>query len=132
MRNLFCALFLSHGVPMMLMGDEYGHSKGGNNNTYCHDDNLNWFNWNKALNQKSELLRFVKLLLKFRFSRSEFQRKEHVSGDDIVWHGETSFNPDWSSTSRFVAYTIKGSDSSTYIAYNTSRINSDCKFLDFL
>jgi len=121
MRNLFCALFLSHGVPMMLMGDEYGHSKDGNNNTYCHDDDLNWFNWNKASKQKSDLLRFVKLLMKFRFSRSEFRRQEHVSGDDIVWHGETPFNPDWSSISRFVAYTIKGSNSNTYIAYNTSK-----------
>eukprot|EP00210_Caulerpa_lentillifera_P003264 g3115.t1 len=122
-RNLFCALFLSHGVPMMLMGDEYGHSKGGNNNTYCHDDYLNWFNWDQASNQNSELSRFVRLLLKFRFLRNEFRRKDYVIGDDIVWHGETPYNPDWSKTSRFVAYTIKGAKSSTYVAYNTSHVS---------
>ena len=42
MRNLAAALLLSCGVPMVTMGDEYGHSKGGNNNTYCHDSDLNY------------------------------------------------------------------------------------------
>lgn len=41
---------------MLLMGDEYGHSKGGNNNTYCHDGELNWFDWHAA---RSDLLRFL-------------------------------------------------------------------------
>ena len=40
MRNLFLCLMVSQGVPMILMGDEYGHSKGGNNNTYCHDNHV--------------------------------------------------------------------------------------------
>lgn len=52
---------------MMLMGDEYGHTKEGNNNTYCHDDYLNWFNWNQAETQTNELTRFVKHLLNFRY-----------------------------------------------------------------
>ena len=42
MRNLTGALLLSCGVPMINMGDEYGHSKNGNNNTYCHDSELNY------------------------------------------------------------------------------------------
>lgn len=42
MRNMSMALLMAHGVPMITMGDEYGHSKAGNNNTYCHDSPLNW------------------------------------------------------------------------------------------
>lgn len=45
MRNFSTALLLSHGIPMLTMGDEYGHTKGGNNNTYCHDSPLNWLDW---------------------------------------------------------------------------------------
>ena len=45
MRNFSVALLMAHGVPMIHMGDEYGHSKLGNNNTYCHDSPLNWLNW---------------------------------------------------------------------------------------
>lgn len=42
MRNMAAALLVAHGVPMINMGDEYGHSKDGNNNTYCHDSELNY------------------------------------------------------------------------------------------
>jgi isoamylase len=48
MRNFACALLLAHGVPMMQMGDDYGHSKSGNNNTYCHDSELNWVDWSQV------------------------------------------------------------------------------------
>ena len=40
MRNIACALLVASGVPMLHMGDEYGHTKGGNNNTYCHDSEV--------------------------------------------------------------------------------------------
>jgi pullulanase/glycogen debranching enzyme len=46
MRNFMVSLMSSQGVPMITMGDEYGHSKNGNNNTYCHDFDINWFRWN--------------------------------------------------------------------------------------
>ena len=46
-RNLLCALFLAQGTPMLVQGDEVGHTKGGNNNTYCHDAPLNWLDWRR-------------------------------------------------------------------------------------
>merc|ERR1712078_840908 len=48
MKNFMTALIISQGVPMITMGDEYGHSKNGNNNTYCHDSDINWFDWDTA------------------------------------------------------------------------------------
>jgi pullulanase/glycogen debranching enzyme len=59
MRNLSVALLMAHGVPMITMGDEYGHTKLGNNNTYCHDSELNWFNWDQVRLAASNVSRDV-------------------------------------------------------------------------
>ena len=67
MRNLAAALLTAHGVPMVLMGDEYGHSKGGNNNTYCHDSRLNWFDWDAAQAPNNGFARFFQHLVNFRY-----------------------------------------------------------------
>jgi hypothetical protein len=67
MRNLSCALLLSHGVPMLQMGDEYGHTKNGNNNTYCHDSELNWVNWDEVAADESGFARFTRGLIAFRW-----------------------------------------------------------------
>jgi isoamylase len=71
MRNMAAALLLAHGVPMIMMGDEYGHSKGGNNNTYCHDSPLNWFDWAKATAEGDGFVRFFRLLVNFRCVSSQ-------------------------------------------------------------
>ncbi len=47
-RNLLATLLLSQGVPMLLGGDELGRSQGGNNNGYCHDSELSWFDWERS------------------------------------------------------------------------------------
>ena len=72
MRNLAAALLTAHGVPMVLMGDEYGHSKGGNNNTYCHDSRLNWFDWDAAESPDNGFARFFRHLVNFRYSLLQF------------------------------------------------------------
>ncbi len=109
MRNLAAALLLSHGVPMVLMGDEYGHSKGGNNNTYCHDSPLNWFNWRQARADTGGFARFFRLLARLRCGeafwllglfwltnhfacacrrdRSELRQRHYAGASIIQWHG---------------------------------------------
>jgi len=64
-QNFLATLFLSRGVPMMLMGDEYAHTRYGNNNAWCHDNFLNYFNWDKAQN-RSELIELVGTLTSLR------------------------------------------------------------------
>ncbi|KAH1049372.1 hypothetical protein GLYMA_08G028400v4 [Glycine max] len=66
MRNFFLSLMVSQGVPMIYMGDEYGHTKGGNNNTYCHDNYHNYFQWDKKEESSSDFFRFCRLMTKFR------------------------------------------------------------------
>ncbi|WP_432509723.1 glycogen debranching protein GlgX [Kineococcus sp. SYSU DK001] len=62
-RNLLTTLLLSAGVPMLLGGDEFGRTQGGNNNAYCQDDEISWFDWASA---DSDLLGFTRDLLRLR------------------------------------------------------------------
>lgn len=122
-RNFMAALLLAHGVPMLVMGDEYGHSKGGNNNTYCHDSPLNYFDWTAARQDPDGLLRFTRHLIGLRKAHKELRRSTYVSDADVEWHGVTPADPDWTETSRFLAVTFKKGGTSgggLYVAFNTS------------
>jgi len=66
-KNFILALMLSKGVPMLFMGDEYLHTKNGNNNTWCQDNTLNYFLWDR----KKTLLSFIKNLIKFRLDNQK-------------------------------------------------------------
>lgn len=95
-RNLLVTLMLSQGVPMLLGGDEMGRTQQGNNNPYCQDNEISWFNW--SLTQSNQdLLEFTRKLIAFHHNNPVFQRRNwfqgreiHGSGvHDILW-----FNPD--------------------------------------
>lgn len=116
MKNFMLALLVSQGIPLLLMGDEYGHTKRGNNNTWCHDNKLNWFLWDE-LTKSASFFRFYKALIAFRKSNNIFKQTSFLSSNQIDWHGTTPFHPDWSNSSLFVAYTLKG-DNQFYIAFN--------------
>jgi glycogen operon protein len=91
-RNLLATLFLSQGVPMLLAGDEFGRTQGGNNNAYCQDNEVSWVHWD-LLRINEKLAAFVRRLIGFRrrhplFRRSRFFRGRPVPGldvKDIVW-----------------------------------------------
>ncbi|HWY41523.1 MAG TPA: glycogen debranching protein GlgX [Chthoniobacterales bacterium] len=92
-RNFLTTLFLSQGVPMLLGGDEFGRTQNGNNNAYCQDNEISWFNWKRRDNQVFD---FTRRLIQFRkqhpvFRRPKFLRGKRVPGSetkDVMW-----FNP---------------------------------------
>jgi glycogen operon protein len=92
MRNLLATLFLSQGVPMLLSGDERGHTQHGNNNAYCQDNEITWLNWVPG-SDGQELLAFTRELIRLRrnhrvFRRRSFFQNRAIRGDsvrDIVW-----------------------------------------------
>ena len=113
-KNAFCLLLLSRGVPMVLMGDEFGRTQHGNNNAYCHDNEIAWVDWS-LVEKNAELLRFVQKLIKFRNTHSvlrggNFYRHAGVDGQepDISFHGTQAFAPDFSSGSRCLAFLLSG------------------------
>ncbi len=84
-RNLLASLFLSQGVPMLTMGDEYGRTQNGNNNAYCQDNPLSYFDWNWDEEQK-DLFRFVKEVIRIRRDNPIFHRRHFFTGHDA--HGQ--------------------------------------------
>jgi isoamylase len=94
-RNFLTTLFLSQGVPMLLGGDEFGRTQNGNNNAYCQDNEISWFNWQWNEKQKQEL-EFTKRLIQLRREHPVFRRPKFFQGKpvpggavrDVMW-----FNP---------------------------------------
>ncbi|MEO1792217.1 MAG: glycogen debranching protein GlgX [Cyanobacteria bacterium J06629_19] len=83
-RNFLATLMLSQGVPMLLAGDEMGRSQRGNNNTYCHDDELGWMSWEHSKEEK-DLLRYTQKLVKLVKEHPVFRRRDWFYGREI--HG---------------------------------------------
>jgi isoamylase len=129
MKNAFCLLLLSRGVPMILMGDEVGRTQRGNNNAYCQDNELSWMDWRLA-ERSDELLRFVRLLVRFRHAHpalriGAYHRHRQGSAEnapDITFHGTEANWPDWSPGSRCLAFRLCGdasvSEGDVYVAMN--------------
>ena len=123
MRNFLVALMVAQGVPMITMGDEYGHTKDGNNNTYCHDNALNWFLWDEMKGQQSGQVRFLQGLIKLRKRCSQLRLREFPNAEILHWYGRNADEPDWSETSRFVGFTLRGqNDHCLYVAFSPSHL----------
>lgn len=116
MRNFLLALFVSQGIPMLLMGDEYGHTRRGNNNAYVQDNELNWFLWDQMSNQKN-IRQFVQDLIAFRKAHPELRRTRFLTDKDISWHGHLYNQADWNTTAHLVAFSTKTTPS-LYVAFN--------------
>jgi isoamylase len=107
MKNAMALLLVSQGVPMILSGDETGRSQQGNNNTYCQDNELSWFDWS-LVDDNAELLRFVRLMIAFRHAHPVVRSGAHPLAPDISWHGTSVWGPDWSPESRLIAALRRG------------------------
>ena len=118
-KNFHVALMISQGVPMILMGDEYGHTKLGNNNTWGHDSRLNWFQWDN-LNSNSSFYRFYSMMIQLRKAHPILTRSRFLGPKDVTWHGTEPNLIDWGVKNRFIACTLPDtlSNYTLYIAFN--------------
>ncbi|HZN24167.1 MAG TPA: glycogen debranching protein GlgX, partial [Burkholderiales bacterium] len=91
-RNLVATLMLSQGVPMMLGGDEIDRTQKGNNNAYCQDNEISWYDWSMTP-EKELLLQFFVRMIKFRLEHPIFHRRNFFQGrpirgsgvKDVIW-----------------------------------------------
>lgn len=132
-KNALALLMLSQGVPMIYMGDEMYRSKQGNNNTYCHDNELAWLDWS-LLKKHADIFRFFKLMIRFRHqhsilrSRHNLQHTDYVGAGiaDITFHGIKAWQPDWGDGSHTLSWMLSGAyapegeapDDDIYVAAN--------------
>ncbi|KJR42242.1 glycogen debranching protein GlgX [Candidatus Magnetoovum chiemensis] len=123
MKNFAVILFLSHGVPMILAGDEMGRSQRGNNNAYCQDNEISWLNWD-MVRTNEDLFKFFKLLIQFRKKHSSLRPVSFEEAQDETWppkwNGIEPGKPDWSWGSRSLAMFVsgRGEDNDIYLILN--------------
>ncbi|MDX6579791.1 MAG: isoamylase, partial [Gaiellales bacterium] len=113
-RNLLATLVLSQGVPMLLGGDELGRTQGGNNNAWCQDNEISWYDWQHI---DHELLAFTRRLVHLRREQPVFRRRDFLVGSDqrsglpdVVWlrsdgvklEGDDWKREDWRSLAVFL------------------------------
>ena len=120
LRNFFATMMVSLGTPMILGGDEFGRTQKGNNNAYCQDNEISWYDWS-LLEQNSDLYRFVKEMIAFRLRHPGFMRPEFYTGregnynaiPDISWFDEKGNAPDWDKVGYYLALRVDGSKAET-------------------
>lgn len=133
-KNFAALLMVSQGIPMILMGDEVGRTQHGNNNTFCHDNLLNWFDWRQT-ETNADMLRFFQRIIAFRHQHPILRNRFFLShsdylglgAPDISFHGTQPWSLDWSGTSRTLAFMLNGDyarggsvrDDYIYVAINT-------------
>jgi len=107
-KNFVTATLLSLGIPMFLMGDEARRTQHGNNNAYCQDNEVNWFDWS-LLGRYADVHRFVKLLIARRLLRETAPERQRMTLIQLIregtmrWHGVKLNQPDWSDHSHSAA-----------------------------
>jgi len=136
-RNFMTTLLLSQGIPMILGGDEIGRTKQGNNNTYCQDNEISWYDWENA---DKKFMEFVANLINIRKEHTVFRRRNWFKGElaemeDISWHrpdGKKMQGKDWGIETKFLSVFLSGhlgyndlvgepiSDDDFYIVFNAS------------
>ncbi|GGM77159.1 glycogen debranching enzyme [Thermogymnomonas acidicola] len=119
MKNFMITLFTSQGVPMLLGGDEIMRTQQGNNNAYCQDNEISWYDWNLD-ERKKHFLEFVKLVIHLRRNNNVLRRRNFLSGErrpdtgarDVIWlrpDGTEMTQEDWSKAEqKYLAVHLSG------------------------
>ncbi len=116
-RNFATVLMISQGIPMFVMGDEVRRTQRGNNNAYCQDNPISWFDWSLT-DRHNDLLRFWQRLIEFRKSQPVLHRSRYFTGavnerglKDLAWHGLELESPGWDDpNARVLSFTLGGFD----------------------
>jgi len=127
-KNAWILLFFSQGTPLLIAGDEFGNSQGGNNNPYCLDNKVSWVNWGE-LRKNEWMFQFVKRLIAFRKEHKILHKEEQLRGidyiscgsPDISFHGLRTWYPDYTNYSRILGVMLCGK----YAKLNRTEFDKD-------
>lgn len=120
-RNMLLTLFVSRGVPMLLGGDEFRRTQGGNNNAWCQDNATSWFDW-KRLELHSETFQFVRMMIAFRQKHPILSAEHFYSDGECHWFGPHGGSPSWldQSAKQFGWLIHEDSTNAIYMMFNAS------------
>jgi isoamylase len=118
-KNFLLTLFISRGVPMLLGGDEFCRTQKGNNNAYCQDNEISWYDWT-LLDEHQDIYRFVRGMIAFRGAHAVLSKEAFYTDDDIRWFNPEGPSPNWSDPkARQLGCLILGQDEpDLYLMFN--------------
>ena len=118
-KNFLLTLFISRGVPMLLGGDEFRRTQGGNNNAYCQDNETSWHDWS-CLEQHAEVFRFTRGMIAFRRAHPILSKEQFYSDAEIHWFGPHGGSPNWSdpNSKQFACLIHEDERNSLYLMFN--------------
>ncbi len=111
-KNFLALTLLAVGTPMLMMGDEVRRTQRGNNNAYCRDGEIGWFDWT-GVERHADIHRFAKQLIAFRLNRGlpddrfGVTLRELLGNEPVEWHGVALDAPDWGETSHSLAANMR-------------------------
>ncbi len=111
-KNFFTTTLLAVGLPMLLMGDEVRRTQKGNNNAYCQDNEISWFDWT-LLTRHADVHRFVQHLIARRLRRNLSPEQQRMTLTQLIhdankgWHGVKLNQPDWGDDSHSLAFSVE-------------------------
>src|SRR4051812_45297595 len=122
-RNFLTTLLLSQGTPMLLGGDEFGRTQGGNNNAWCQDSEISWFDWELA-DRNIDLREFTQKLIALRRAHAVFRRRSFLFGrelegsglPDVAWFrsdGARMEDGDWTESDAVLGVFLNGEEIAT-------------------
>jgi glycogen operon protein len=118
-RNFILTLFISRGVPMLLGGDEFRRTQEGNNNAYCQDSEISWYDWS-CLERHRGLFEFTRGMIALRQAHPVLAAERFYTQGDLTWQGPWGQPPAWGdSQARAVACHIhNGATDSLFLMFN--------------
>ncbi len=97
-KNLLATLFVSRGVPMLLGGDEFRRTQGGNNNAYCQDNPTSWYDWT-LVDRHREVHRFAREMIALRGRHPVLRAEAFYTDKGVLWFGPEGRAPEWNASS---------------------------------
>ncbi len=126
-KTFLLSLFISRGIPMLLGGDEFRRTQRGNNNAYCQDNEVSWFNWS-LLEKHKEIRRFTRGMIAFRRAHPVLRKEVFYTDADIKWLAPNGGNPDWMDGRQksFACLILEHAEPDLFLMFN-----ADTKSIDF-
>jgi isoamylase len=126
-KTFLLTLFIARGVPMLLGGDEFRRTQRGNNNAYCQDNEVSWFDWNLVEKHK-EIQRFTRGMIAFRRAHPVLRREDFYTDADIKWFAQNGTSPDWMNPQQrsFASLILGQTEPDLFLMFN-----ADIRSVDF-
>jgi isoamylase len=119
-KNFLLTLLISRGVPMLLGGDEFRRSQGGNNNAYCQDNETSWYDWS-YLKKNGDITRFTRGMIAFRHAHPILSKEQFYTDAEIQWFGPLGGLPNWDDPKekRFACLVHEDAHNALYLMFNS-------------